>query len=151
MAEYNNVEEKLEAAFQLILEEAVPEGCQHFTGLTAENLVLPKSWAYAHTGAEIAIGTGIFRVPMEIGVESVGLNDPEQATEELAAHNALVARVRDAVLRPDLIGLLNLAAAALAIELTIIDALDPNFAEDTDSKNYRNILRLDMIAANATI
>lgn len=154
MAEYNNIEAKLEAVFKQILEDATIAGITHYTGQSAEPLSLPRSWSYAPTFNDLIPGsaTGNFRGIVEIGVESRGVTDPTEPSP-VPAHQALVAAVRDAVLKPDLVALLNAAALALALELTIIDVLNANPSTDQETAGpfLTNLLHIEVIAANASI
>jgi hypothetical protein len=63
-----------------------------------------------------------------------------------------VAQVRDAILQSTLAATLNAAAAALNLELTVIDVLNPTLSEEQPNGiSYTNLLHLEVIAANATL
>jgi len=153
MSDYNNLEAKLEAIFRNVLVAAIPAGLNHFTGLTDQLLQLPKSVCFCPTSAEVVIGSSVHRAQMQIQVESLGLDENNAADSGavLSAHQTRVAQVRDAIMRDDIIAVLNQAAIDLAIEVTVIDLLNPSLVEDTESFNLRNALNLEVIAANARI
>jgi hypothetical protein len=155
MSNYNNLEQKLEAVFQSLLQTALPAGLTHYTGQSDAALSLPRTWSYAHSFVELVPGsaTGNFRGLMEIGLQSAAVpDDLASLTPSLTAHQALVAQVRDAILQSTLAATLNAAAAALNLELTVIDVLNPTLSEEQPNGiSYTNLLHLEVIAANATL
>ena len=151
MPEYNNLEPKLEALFQTLLRAAIPSGCHHFTGQTSDDLSLPRTWSWARDFAEHIPQSSIHRGIMEIGVQSLALTDPDEDSP-LPGHQALIASVRDAIIKSTLVNDLNLLALDAGLEITIIDVLNPHFVEDEQGPiPFTNLLHLDVVAANAAI
>lgn len=152
MADYNDLEAKIEAAFQKVLQDDSTVATDNiFTGQDNDPELLPRVVVHAQQGGEVARGCNIYKVSVELLVESVGYTDNDE-TNPVPAHRALVSAVRSGALQATIPTLLNAAAAALGFELTILDVLDPAPGHTvTEGTRFSDAMSLQLVAAGANI